>query len=89
MAVEEAKRKAQEDHLAQKKALRLNEASQYVEDDMPKGIEDRIEKYITKESDQQVKNIMNEYHKLIMTDLSQMKMLNVEKIDKYYTEKGY
>jgi hypothetical protein len=34
----------------QRKAMRMNTASQYVYDDLPEGVEDKIEKFITKQS---------------------------------------
>mgnify|MGYP007111543920 CR=1 FL=1 len=33
-----------------KKAVRMNTASQYVYDDLPEGIEDKVEKFISKQS---------------------------------------
>ena len=72
-----------------KKKYRLNESSQYVVDDLPKGVETKVENLIDKITDEKVYDNMSEYYHLIMADLKKFRVDTNEKIDKHYVEKGY
>ena len=81
-----AREQARQDFLNQRKAYRLNESSQYVVDDLPKGVESKVEHMIDKITEDKVYENMSEYYHLIMADLKKFRVDTNAKIDKHYVD---
>lgn len=72
-----------------KKALRMNSASQYVYDDLPEGVEDKIEKYITKQSAVGVQKDFDHKKQMFMAGLKiDFKKVH-DQIDANYVSQGF